>query len=54
MKIVIEWAGYSEHWPRNVYLEHLSAVLDWFKELKYRFWYVDRVNRYAAPRHCNK
>jgi hypothetical protein len=54
MKIVIEWAGYSALWPIDVYQEHLSALLDWFKELNYRFWYVDRVNRYAPPRHCNK
>lgn len=54
MKIVIEWAGYSSLWPRDVYLTHLSDLLDWFVEMKYKFWYVQRVNRGSPPRHCNK
>ena len=35
--MVVEWSGRSEHWPRDVYLEHFKALLDWFETLNYKF-----------------
>ena len=40
MKIAIEWSGYSAHMSRDIYLQHLRDLLDWFEELKYKFWHV--------------
>ena len=52
--IVIEWSGKSQLWTQDVYIEHFSALLDWFETLNYKFWHPNLRLLKIEPQTCDK